>query len=676
MARKPGSRPRGFATVNPSKAIYLPRGIVGTAAPNPWDGVPGDIITVNGGWHLMGVRSRNVADHKQFEGWLGAKADLVIQFCESNNGATTWAQNEAIVDAIISEWAGIDVRHEWKFPLCSTTESLADTVAGKYDDVIERMARKIALFDRHKIIIVTPGWEASIVGAYPWSVFASGNSIALYIAAFERVAAIFRRVSSRFVISWCQTTTLDPQGQMVNLETLLPASSAFDDMALDAYYDESTELAGGTHIQRWVGAKYNVAYGLKWLAEKSLALGKTCSLSEWGSNANSADYINAMARWSLETPNLLRINYFNVDTNQTQFRDKLSDNRLPAAGAAYINMFGPITILTPAAFNAPTGSAFSAKLEGNKRLKWSIASNDPTFSIVVDGRTTRLVAAAQSAGVRTVVVRATDERGQTVTKTLTITFAAGAYEPEAQFYLNRFPTVPPVAYQAALNALVAALKNGGVWDKLDGMMLPQVPAQAAVPLDLIHIGRAGTLVGTTLFTANAGTASDQSTGYLDTGFQPQMPGVRFQQDDMHFGVWALTSTARTDGVDASEFGAGGVVSLIRLNANGNVNGRPLATSGKSFAGAPFPGHVVVTRDTVGAWRSYRQGAVTANGDATASTTRPYETFKAMAAQPSTGAFGASRLAAVHWGSGLTDANVTVLYNALNAYRNTVSSIAP
>lgn len=650
----------------------------GTGPLNPPSLLATDPIVANGGHHLLGVRSRTVADHRQFEAWLGSKADLAIQFCEAANGATTWAENLKIVEGLCAEWAGVDVRYEWKFPLCSTTESLEDTVAGKYDGIIESIIRKIADFDRRKVVIFTPGWEGSINGAYPWSIFAPGNSVSLYISAFERVAAIARKVSPRFLISWCQTPTIGPDGQEVNLETLLPNTAAFDDMALDRYYNEATELGTGTNIQRWVGIFLNLNYSLKWLAEKSLALGKTCSISEWGQASNSADFMNAMASWAQETTNLLRINYFNVNNGGVngQFEDRLSYNERPIAGAAFINRWGPISILTPATFNAPTGAAFSAKLEGNKRLRWTVIGGDTAFSIAVsaDGKTSRLVASPQTAGVRSVTVLATDERGQTARKQLTITFAAGSMEPEAQFYINRFPTPPVAAYQTAVSNLVAALKNGNVFDKLDGMMLPQVPVQAAVPFDLIHIGRSGTLVGTTLFTANGGTASDQSTGYLDTNFQPQMPGIRFQQDDMHFGVWALTSTARTDGVDATEFGAGGVVSLLRLNANGNVNGRPLANSAKAFAGAPFPGHVVVTRDTVGAWRSYRQGAITANGDATASTARPFETFKAMAAQPANGSFGASRLAAVHWGSGLSDAQALTIYNALNAYRNAVSAI--
>lgn len=660
--------PVGVGLVTPAASA---RGVVGSQD----SALPDDPIAAIGGHHLLGVRSRTVADHAQFETWLGAKADLVIQFCEADNGTSTWAQNEVILDNIIAEWAGVDVRHEWKFPLCSRSESLADAAAGKFDAVWERMLRKIARFDRHKVVIVTPGWEASIVGAYPWGIFEPGNNLSQYLAALERFAAIVRKVSSRFIISWCQTPTIGPDGQEVNLETLLPNTAAFDDMALDRYYNEATELGTGTNIQRWVGIFLNLNYSLKWLAEKSLALGKTASLSEWGQASDSADFMNAMARWAQDVPNLLRINYFNVNNGgpNGQFDDLLYPR--PSAGPAFINQWGPLSILTPATFNAPAGVPFSAKLEGNKRLKWSIASNDPTFSIVVDGRTPRLVAAAQAPGTRSVTVRATDERGQTVMKSLTITFAVGALEPEAQFYLNRFPAPPSAAYQQAVSTLVAALKNGGVWDKLDGLMLLQVPVQAAVPLDLIHIGRSGTLKGAVLFTPNGGTASDQSTGYLDTNFQPQMPGVRFQQDNMHFAVWALTSTARADGVDATEFGAGGVVSLLRLNANGNVNGRPLATSAKAFAGAPFPGHVVVIRDTPGAWRSYRQGAVTANGDATASTARPFETLKALAAQPASGTFGASRLAAVHWGSGLTDANVAVMYNALNAYRNTVGGLA-
>jgi hypothetical protein len=635
-----------------------------------------DTIETVGASRLLAVRSRNPADHAQFNAWLGSPADMVLQFCEDANGASTWAQNLAIVEKICADWAGIDVRHQWAFPGCSTTEPLSDTAAGKYDGVIRKMFERIAAFDKHLIVPFRVMWEANNPTAYPWTFSGAGASIATYLTAYRRIVDIGRSVSPRFKFGWCLLpSTIGTDGQVVNPEPAYPGDAYADFGDQDFYYDASTELAGGTHIQRLNG-KLNAAYGPVWLANFFAAKGKPIAFTEMGINADAPDYINGWMAW-LRQQNLFYWGYFNVNVNQGQFRCQLSNDQYPAASAAFINQNGPLSILTPATFNAPTGSAFSAKLEANKSVQWSFVGAYGPFSISIgsDGRTIQLVSAAQAAGTRTVTVRATDERGQSVTKTMAVTFAAGALQPESQFYLSRAATVQPTGYQAALNNLVGGLKANGFWAWLDRMFLFQNTDAGLAVCDLMSIRHFGNLIGNTTFTAKTGIRSDGTTGYFDTQFQPSIVSHRYQQNDLHFGLWSQTSLSRAGNVDAFEFGAGGTVSMFRVS-NGNIAGRVGTTNAAAtLAGAGWDGHTMAVRTGSAAWRSYRKGAPALTGTDT-STTPPFETLKALAAQVSNGQFGANDIAIDHFGSGAgwTDANVATFVGLLQGYRNAVVAL--
>lgn len=627
---------------------------------------------------LLGVRARTVADFNAFNAWLGSPADLVLQFCEGSNGATTWAQNLAIMQQMAIDWAGVNVQHEFAFPGCSTTQPMSDTVAGVYDGIIRQMCEiMVQMMPTGRIRFRLP-WEANNPTAYPWSWFASGNSTAIYKAACRRIVEIARSVSSRFWFGYVPLpSTLGPDGTtVVNFEDGYPGNDVVDYLGTDFYYDATTELAGGTHIQRYRG-KWNAQYGPAAILAFANANGKEFNLCELGINADAPDYLEALYSEIRQIPNLGWHTYFDVNVNQGQFKCKLSDGSKPASEVVFRRNNGPLSILTPAAFNAPTGSAFSAKLEGNKPLSWDIVGDAGPFSIVTlsDGLTSQITAPSQTSGVRNVTVRATDQRGQTVSKSLAVTFAAGALQPESQFYLSRAVTAQPAGYQTALNNLVAGLKSNGLWPLLDRMFLLQNTDAGLAVCDLMSIRHTGNLIGNTTFTAKTGIRSDGSTGYFDTLFQPSIVENRYKQNNLHFGLWSMTSLSRAGNVDSFEFGAGGTVSMFRVS-NGNIAGRiGTTTAAETLAGAGWDGGTMAVRTGPAAARTYRKGVPALTSTST-STTPPFETFKVLAAQISNGQYGANDIAIAHFGSGLgwTDANVATFYGLLQAYRNAVFAL--
>lgn len=627
---------------------------------------------------LLGVRARTVADFNAFNAWLGSPADLVLQFCEGSNGATTWAQNLAIMRQIATDWAGVDVQHEFAFPGCSTTQPMSDTAAGVYDPIIRQMCEiMVSMVPTGRIRFRLP-WEANNPTAYPWSWFAAGNSTTIYKAACRRIVDIARGVSPRFWFGYVPLpSTLGPDGTtVVNFEDGYPGDDVVDYLGTDFYYDATTELAGGTHIQRYRG-KWNAQYGPAAILAFATARGKEFNLCELGINADAPDYLEALYAEIRQIPNLGFHTYFDVDVNQGQFKCKISDNSKPLCTPVFRRNNGPLSILTPSTFNAPSGTAFSTRLEGNKPLTWEIMGDPGPFSIAVasDNRTVQLIASAQVSATQSVNVRATDRRGQVAYKSLTITFAPGAQQPETQFYLSRVAASQPAGYQTALNNLVAGLKSNGLWPLLDRMFLLQNTDAGLAVCDLMHIRNAGTLVGATTFTAKTGIRSDGSTGYFDTLFQPSIVSQRYQQNDLHFGLWSMTSLSRAGNVDAFEFGAGGTVSMFRVS-NGNIAGRVGTTNAAAtLAGAGWDGHTMAVRTGSAAWRSYRKGAPALTGTDT-STTPPFETFKVLAAQIANAQYGANDIAIAHFGSGAgwTDANVATFHGLLLGYRNAVFAL--
>lgn len=167
------------------------------------------------------------------------------------------------------------------------------------------------------------------------------------------------------------------------------------------------------------------------------------------------------------------------------------------------------------------------------------------------------------------------------------------YEPEALALFARMAIQPGAARKGQINALIAGLKQAGVWSRLDAFyMLAAHDAQAA-RLNWVADAYNLTAVNNPAFEVDRGYTGNGFNAYLDTGFNPVTAGGKFALNDAHMGVWCLTDAAE-DRNDMGNLNA----RIFSRTAAGAISGRmndvtapsstPLVTSAT--------GHTLFTRD--------------------------------------------------------------------------------
>lgn len=275
----------------------------------------------------FGIRSTTYTAQREFENWFGkVSVGHVIHFCETGNGASTWAQNLTQTQAVVTTWASRSTRIEWAFPLCSTTQNLAATIAGTHDATITSMFQAIAAADAHSEIWIRLGWEMNLAAAsgYPWS--AIDNPEADYISAFQHVVGVARAVSGRFIFIWdpIWSSTANPEGAY-------PGDAYVDVIGLDVYLKTQFDQSSGqTGAQVWT-SKVNGPYGFNWLIAFASAHGKRIAVPEWGMNVDEPDYMTSQMAWFKARSNLLYHGLWD-QTTPSGANCKLSNGQYPNSG--------------------------------------------------------------------------------------------------------------------------------------------------------------------------------------------------------------------------------------------------------------------------------------------------------------------------------------------------------
>jgi hypothetical protein len=281
----------------------------------------------------VGVRALSATALNQFENWLSASAGHIMLFCDDSS----WANSLAKMEGEIEKWAHTDVRREWVFPLCNSTQNLAATNAGTHDAAITEMFEVIAAEDDNDEIWVRLGWEMNLAtsSGYPWS--AVDNGSANYVSAYKRVHALARAVDSRFVFTWA------PNWAANNPEPMYPGDEYVDVIGMDAYFKTQFEQSSGqTGDQVWAYKLTGGGYGLNWLASFALLHGKPIALCEWGGNADVPEYMTGQANWLLA--NNVKYHGYWDQTTPTAANCKLSNMQYPNIGAIYRAAFGDPTV--------------------------------------------------------------------------------------------------------------------------------------------------------------------------------------------------------------------------------------------------------------------------------------------------------------------------------------------
>lgn len=241
----------------------------------------------------------------------------------------------------------------------------------------------------------------------------------------------------------------------------------------------------------------------------------------------------------------------------------------------------------------------------------------------------------------------------------------GTGTPPEALALFAAMTVPPTAARAeAITATIIELKKSDVWRVLDVLYVHAAADLQAALLNWKDPGRFTAVHsggGTLTFEADLGVTSD-GTSYLDTGWNPATNGVNFRLHAAHLGIVIGTAVSDTNfdagtGSTLRIGGRSGTTGTMRINSGSTTGIPPVATSIGHLIGHRREGSSDQLGSKDGATSHALNGPATSVGSA-----------NLFIAGNISGTFSARRIAAVHAGGPLTDAQIISLYNALSAYQ--------
>jgi hypothetical protein len=364
-----------------------------------------------------GVRAADGATRVAQNTWLGGSGFThVHQFAVETNNGPTWAACRAWIDVVNARFAGLGVEQKWTFPICTTAEPIAQTIAGTHDATILDMARAIvaAAPAGARYIDIRPGWEPNFSTSFPWGATLDGAVPATYIAAFRHVALLLRAVDARIRIGYCPAFRLDGA---YSWQDRYPGDDVVDLITPDVYCldDDKGAMTNQEHAE----FMFSSVGGLLPMRDFARARGKRMGIAEWGLDYDNPLFIERMADF-IRTEAVEFHGYW--DQNNGIFQCKLSGDQWPTAALAFVRNFGPVVIDTWG-ISALPGQRLVGEIQANKPLaKIEIISGN-TGGVSVRGNT--IIAEPQLSGTRRITVKAYDERGQTSTRSIVLTWQSG-----------------------------------------------------------------------------------------------------------------------------------------------------------------------------------------------------------------------------------------------------------
>lgn len=246
---------------------------------------------------------------------------------------------------------------------------------------------------------------------------------------------------------------------------------------------------------------------------------------------------------------------------------------------------------------------------------------------------------------------------------------ASEFDADADALFARFTTPPTEDRKALINTCILALKAAGSWSKFEGFYLIGASEQVWTRnwvRDLYNL----TAVNGPTFVADSHVVGNGSTSLYGTGFNPTTAvSPKFVQDSGHMGLWSRTDL--DNGAAAStDMGDSARARIARtLSVSGQAQGRPNRNATHTIGNGAYPGHAAYSRTGANLWEGYAQGVDTGGG-ADASAAFLSAEFFLLAAG---GTFGTNQLAAGHFGSGLSAAEMLATYDAIHAYLQAVGA---
>lgn len=250
---------------------------------------------------------------------------------------------------------------------------------------------------------------------------------------------------------------------------------------------------------------------------------------------------------------------------------------------------------------------------------------------------------------------------------------------EATALIARMTTTPSTGRQALIGNLIAALKNAGVWPKLDAFYVHAAHDNQASRLNWISSSYTEVANGTITFTTDRGWAGDASTGYLDTGFNPATASSpNWVQNNACVGVWSRTVAGQASSCLGMSTGTGQMSILPRNGSNFStlrVNDSATAQNGSTYGATVLDGsgYFVGNRPDANTQGLYRNSVALFNDGARPSAGAPGSANFVFGRFGAAGTGSALEGAAWHFGASLTTTEISAAYTALQTYMTAVGA---
>lgn len=273
----------------------------------------------------------------EWRAWLGRAEDHDLLYFNQ----TGWAELEGSIDFItfLGRQAMKDGRRvHWSVPVGGKA-GYGEAVSGRRDPLYSRIATTIlsAYVKSDERICIRLPWEFNMESQTLAARDSEGRWDAhAYVAAYRRIAGIFRHASPRFYFDWCPNIGrggIDP-------ESCYPGDDLVDVVSLDVYYRAQYDDQG--HKDAGLGIFYyrkTQPFGLDWLSNFGQRHGKLIGLSEWGVDDDRAtEFMRLMIEWIHQQGS--RLSHHNYWDRTDGVNSRLSDGHLPTIGAVYRSALG------------------------------------------------------------------------------------------------------------------------------------------------------------------------------------------------------------------------------------------------------------------------------------------------------------------------------------------------
>lgn len=246
---------------------------------------------------------------------------------------------------------------------------------------------------------------------------------------------------------------------------------------------------------------------------------------------------------------------------------------------------------------------------------------------------------------------------------------ARALRAQTETVIGQMAVKPGSQQAAAMDQLISALIAAEIWSSLDALFVMAAGDVQAAGVNWAQPALGGlSPVNSPVFVPWSGYEGDGATSYLETGFI-QGDGL-YQAADHHAGVWAVTGES-----GGCAFGNSRNRIHPRSSA-GQATTRSNCTSNRQFGVPSGLGHTMMSRRAADVYQVLKDGVLSGEPvDEITTVAAQRLILHGYAASGSEGSLSSWRLAAAHFGAGVTPEQGGVLHSALGQYLAEVGSWA-